>query len=115
VSEDDVALFVSDSSGGDPLAELTKEVKAMNTSSQKLWIVGCRDLNGVKQWEFVGVYDSREKAEAACIDCRFFMAAAELNETAPEETTPWPEHYQPSMEWPKGYVEPKSELSQESG
>lgn len=72
---------------------------------QQIWIVGFRDMDGTKPWEFVGAYDSKEKAFAVCKDCRFFAARVGLNDTAPEEESPWPEHHQPSHEWPAHWTD----------
>lgn len=69
-------------------------------SESYLWIVGMRNMANHLEWEFVGVYDCKDKAFAVCKDARFFVGRTTLNETVPEETTPWPEHYQPSMEEP---------------
>jgi hypothetical protein len=47
--------------------------------------------------EFVGVFDSKSKAEAACRDFTYFVAGPiPLNESAPHETTPnWPRDIPP--------------------
>jgi len=59
-----------------------------------LFIVGMwRDLDS--PWEFCGVFDSQEAAEAACIDERFFVGPAALNALVPEERTDWPGCYFP--------------------
>jgi hypothetical protein len=59
-----------------------------------VWIVG-RWTSDTKPWEVMGVYDSEEKAVAACKDCRYFVGPEELNVPAPDEPTPWPGCYYP--------------------
>ena len=49
-------------------------------------------------WEFVGVYDSEEKAVDACITDYHFVAPVVLNDTAPLERLLWPGCYYPLAE-----------------
>jgi hypothetical protein len=72
---------------------------------QQIWIVGIRGAENYKEWEVVGVYDSKEKAFAACKNFLFFAARLELNYTAPEEPTPLPEHHVPMNCWPENWTE----------
>lgn len=57
----------------------------------KLWIVGknTEDFPGL-EWEFIGVFDSEDKARAACTSLSYFFGPAELNEALPDETAEWP-------------------------
>lgn len=60
-----------------------------------MWIVGQVKDEG-KPWEFQGVFDSEERAVAACRDSSYFVGAASLNEEHPHETTPgWLGAYYP--------------------
>lgn len=40
-------------------------------------------------WQFVGVFDTREKAESACTTPNHFYGPATLNEALSDEPTPW--------------------------
>ena len=63
----------------------------MNEEKQ-LYIVGeLKDAYG--RWEFIGVYDSVELAEANCTTDFHFVGPVALNETAPENTDEWPLSY----------------------
>ncbi len=57
-----------------------------------LWIVGKRNAFG---WEFMGVFDSEEKAVAACRTLKYFVGPAKLNEQLPDETNKWKGAYYP--------------------
>lgn len=59
----------------------------------KLFLVGkyVADTSAGRVWEFCGVYDSRELALENCITDEFFIAAIDLNATAPDETCNFPE------------------------
>jgi len=46
-------------------------------------------------WDFNGVFDSQEKAEAACKDEFYFVGPATLNESLPDQTETWPGCYYP--------------------
>jgi hypothetical protein len=64
----------------------------------ELWIVGKNidpdDLRGV--WEFIGVFDSKEKAIEACIKPEYFTGPAILNDALPDERQPeWPGAFYP--------------------
>lgn len=55
----------------------------------QLWIVGkptAVDNAPDGTWEFQGVFDSRDKAIAACTGPKHFLFPAVLNERLPEET-----------------------------
>jgi hypothetical protein len=61
----------------------------------KLWIVGqVYDIN-TTSWVFQGVFDSEEKAIAACRDKTYFVGPATLNESLPHEDFSWVEAYYP--------------------
>ena len=63
-----------------------------------LWICGKRllvdDENG---WELVGVFETEEKAVAACLTGMYFVGPAELNKAFPDERVPWPGAYYPNI------------------
>jgi hypothetical protein len=64
----------------------------------KLWIVGKR-LAGDDAWEFGGVFDSEEKAIAACHANNYFIGPIELNWVPPHERLPkWEGAYFPRLE-----------------
>ena len=46
-------------------------------------------------WELVGVFDSEEKAVAACLDNHCFVGPITLNEITPKERISWPGCYYP--------------------
>ena len=53
-----------------------------------LWVVFQVHDNGPPaDWDFVGVFDSREKAVAACRDVNYFIARWVMNYAAPHERT----------------------------
>lgn len=53
-----------------------------------LFLVGMyRD--GEQNWEFVGIYTSRDIAISHCKDHQYFVAPVIVNETAPEHRTNW--------------------------
>lgn len=62
-----------------------------------LWV--CCKFTGTKRcpgaFEFVGVFDSEEKAVAACATPDYFIGPATLNEATPDKTTEWPGAYYP--------------------
>jgi hypothetical protein len=67
-----------------------------------LWAVG--KVIGVpdsQEWEFMGVFDSSDKAEAICMDRRYFVGPVELNKPFPAYPIEWPGGY-----YPKSDVEP---------
>ena len=67
-----------------------------------LWICGKRllvdDENG---WEFVGVFETEEKAVAACLTQMYFVGPAELNKAFPDERVKWPGAYYPKQRNPE--------------
>lgn len=65
-----------------------------------LWIVG-QVKEGKKAkwyWEYVGVFDSKEKAVDACRDETYFVGPTELNNALPHETVEWEGAYYPKSE-----------------
>ena len=63
----------------------------------QLYIVG---FDGRTPWEFVGVFDSEDKAIAACIDDNHFYGPAMLNVVTPKEAVDWPGARRPTVkEW----------------
>lgn len=66
-----------------------------------LWIVGkhVRQHGPLEHsWEFIGVFDSEEKAVAACKDESHFIGPAVLNCSVQEETLAWPGAYYPKVQ-----------------
>jgi len=65
----------------------------------QMFVVGKWD-GGDKQWEFSGVFDSREKAEDHAISGGefYFVGPCFLNEGLPESTIEWPGGYYPFTE-----------------
>lgn len=62
----------------------------------KLWIVGrVLRFEPFIEWDYQGVYDTEEKAIAACSDVSYFVGPTELNNPIPHETTAWPNAYYP--------------------
>lgn len=62
----------------------------------QLWLVG-KSLGSESHWEFGGVFDSEDKALAACHGPLYFVAPATLNEALPDETLPvWEGLYWPA-------------------
>jgi len=68
--------------------------------TKEFWLVGSikNDMKPAEQ-EFQGLFDSEEKAAAAC-NCKpnWFIAPLKLNETMPDETTAWAGLYYPEIE-----------------
>jgi hypothetical protein len=66
----------------------------------RLWICGEgkeKTESGVV-WELLGVFDSEEKAVAACTMPNHFVGPAELNQRLPDESSTWPGCYYPLAE-----------------
>ncbi len=68
------------------------EVPGLLASKKMVWIVFCYKSSGS---EFVGVYDSEERAVAACQSETYCVCPIEMNFTTPTETTEWPGCYYP--------------------
>ena len=49
----------------------------------ELWLVG--QWRGDYEWEFQGVFSSKEKAIAACRNNNYFLAPVYLNSECPDE------------------------------
>ena len=69
----------------------------------KIWLVGKYIHEAA--WECGGVFDTEEKAVAACHDYRYFVAPLIMNEIAPRESIDFPGAYYPKIE--KCKVTPK--------
>lgn len=46
-------------------------------------------------WECGGIFDTEEKAVAACHESNYFVAPLVMNEIAPRETVAFPDAYYP--------------------
>ena len=53
-----------------------------------------------KRWEFIGVFDTKDKAVDVCIYESYFIAPVKLNESFPDETVEWKGAYYPLLEKP---------------
>lgn len=63
-----------------------------------VYVVGRVNLENHKEWEFQGVYDSRDKAVEACEGPDFFVGPVQLNKRIPIESQPWPGAFWPHLE-----------------
>jgi hypothetical protein len=60
-----------------------------------LWVAGQALSDDGREWAFVGVYSTEEKAVAACLDWRFWVAPIALDFITPPEESKWPGCYYP--------------------
>lgn len=60
----------------------------------KLYIVGKVNYENYKEWEFCGIFNSKEEAEKHCLNCFYFVGPCELNKFV-EGTYDWPDAYYP--------------------
>jgi hypothetical protein len=72
------------------------------SEGKTMWIVGkwCSGENGELNsvWDINGVFDSEEKAIAACDDRpNYFVGPLTLNESLPDKTTEWVGCYYPAL------------------
>ena len=69
---------------------------------KQVWIAGISNYDKWDAdwpgWQFMGVFDSEEKAVAVCKTNQYFVAPYTVNEVAPEETRPMPGCYYPLAE-----------------
>jgi len=65
----------------------------------KLWVVGHGSEEN--KWELIGIYDTKEKAITECKNKHYFIGPITLNETAPKETTEWPQLEYPLNDFTK--------------
>lgn len=72
-----------------PLAQLQEDARG------ELFIVGKTTSECGSIWEFQGVFDTKQKAVAACRDARYFVAPATLNLASPDEKTVWAGAFNP--------------------
>ncbi len=61
----------------------------------ELWIVGKNLSYDNLEWEFQGVFSSRQLAEAACRTEFYFTGPALLNEELPDTTVEWSGVFRP--------------------
>jgi hypothetical protein len=71
-------------------------VSVENRRDKMLWIVG-KSCGYSDRWEFQGVFDSEEKAVAACVSDDMFVGPAKLNTPVSLETKEWPGAYYPAF------------------
>jgi len=60
----------------------------MILTTGQLWLVGQVRDNG--PWEVQGIFDSHEKAMAACKNNNYFIGPLKLNEEITDMTMSWP-------------------------
>jgi|WetSurSiteA1Bulk_404760.scaffolds.fasta_scaffold00522_14 hypothetical protein len=63
--------------------------------NMELFVVGKINRENYLEWEFMGVFDEREKAEEHCLDDRYFVGPCKLNEFTGEKKQDWPQSYYP--------------------
>lgn len=63
----------------------------------ELWVVG-QHLGPLDSWALQGVFDSRDKAIAACRRETYFVAPITLNLSISDEQSDWPGLFYPSEE-----------------
>ena len=68
----------------------------------ELWITGRfleKGSTAASVWEFIGVFDDLERAEAACMNDHYFVAPATLNEvlSGEHEFKEWAGLYYPNL------------------
>jgi len=61
----------------------------------KLWVVGKVNSENYKEWEFQGVFSSKDRAVAVCKGPYWFVGPAMLDKQLPEESQSWPGAYYP--------------------
>ena len=66
---------------------------------QELFVVGKINPDNHLEWEFFGVFDSKEKAESVCKDENYFIGSTTLNNRYIEDDPiPWPDAVYPNSE-----------------
>ena len=60
----------------------------------KIWLVG-QLFDDKTDWEVVGVFDTQDAAEAACVDENYFVGPLTLNEVSNKEHEEWVGAYKP--------------------
>lgn len=63
-----------------------------------LWVVGQLLENDKHSWQVVGIFDSKEKADAACVTTDHFFGPLELNKNVGEPVVDWPDSVYPRIE-----------------
>jgi hypothetical protein len=67
--------------------------------ARSLWVVGkIKSDEKYQEWEFVGVFDSRQKARIACRTPNHFLGAVGLNRDVGDAVLVWPENSYPMRE-----------------
>ena len=63
-----------------------------------VWIVGrwVADEN----WQFQGVFLTKDEAVAACRDSSYFVGPAVMGQSVPHEKVSWPDSFYPLVEAP---------------
>lgn len=64
-------------------------------TNKQVWIVGQCDTESI-DWFFQGVFSTEQQAIDQCIDERFFIGPAIIDEILPIEVTDWEGCYYPS-------------------
>lgn len=68
---------------------------------QVLYLVGrIVSLNKPEHWAFEGIFDSAERAEAACLDICWFVAPVVVGQIPPKGTEPFPGAWFPKVPTP---------------
>lgn len=80
------------------------------------WVCGKHVGNPEEQnkWEFIGVFDTKDKAVKACRFESYFIAPAKLNESFPNETVEWVGAYYPVAQSLFTPIKEKSSLQNQS-
>lgn len=63
--------------------------------SKTLWICGKAETPFTAAWEFQGVFESEALAVSACLNERYFIGPAVLNQTLPDDPIAWDGCYYP--------------------
>lgn len=72
------------------------------TTCAQLWLVGeiiARGRKGGFEWDFCGLFSTSGEADQACLNSRYFMAPATVNEAIGPERHGWP-----GIRFPRGEV-----------
>lgn len=76
--------------------DMHRRKEAFEKKKDQVWVCG-RVVPG-DEWEIQGVFDSEEKARAACRSKDYFIGPLDFNRSYPEETMDWEGSYYPLKE-----------------